>query len=293
MFEIGSSSLYFTPQITPPGSVNGYTMPGIITDRSIEARGISLLNGQFDIEFNRPIRVLDESFADRNPTIHIPVSARSSFGRSILGILIAPVSETEDIVVINPSNAAEYAFEGELFYARHVQNPHWANTQYMNSWGVSAAIRVVSQLPGAVASEDHPFIAEDRFVPCAISTNSDTSFSVPNTVFEQLMSSIEGMGISVTTDGSGVVLNRVSAERLSELPKLEYYMMSETGQQIRFAEVLPAQYVEETIDNGRYRLMVFGDRVLCSMDLRILKHLVVHIDVQNNRIGFGEPLVEL
>ena len=296
VLEIGSSGFYFTPQIA---SSNAH-LAGIVVHPalSVEAQGVSLVNGSYNLTFNRPIRVLNESFANRNPLIHIPAGPGSAFANSCSSFLITPVSEHEDEIIINPMNATEFAFGGEIFYATQIQHPHWAALQNMISWGVRTGIRIISGNARAGSLPNQPAdISNDRFVPCAFATDSDTSLILPYQVFGELIAAIEALGVTVSRQPTGVVLSQVTDELLAQFPTIEYLIMSETGEQIHLAELESAQYLTATNEHGGYRFTIFGSLSrfpdFCKFDSRVFGNLLVHFDVQNNRIGFGEPLAEL
>ena len=298
-FEIGSSDSYFTSHHRAPVA-SGSTQNGQTYPQAIQARGISISDGQLDIDFDHPIPVVNESasVANWDNVIHISGCYRSALAQSISGFLMTPVSETEDMLILNPTNVSEYAYEGQIFYTRHIP----ADPNGRHAWRVHTAVLIVPHSSSGgdeVMMNRRNAIYDEEFVPCKISKDFHRSLVIPHGAFGRLVSLIEQMGVPVSTRGIEVFLDDVSDEQLAQLPSIEYYIMATTGREIHIGEIHPAQYVTAATGDhpGRYRLTIYGalpqNRQLCTMDSRVWKNLLMHFDVQNDRIGFGEPLVEL
>jgi hypothetical protein len=90
------------------------------------------------------------------PTIVIPAAPySSSLAGEISGFLICPLSDSDNILVINPPNATDYAFEGGIAYA---SLPPIGSNALLNHW-FNATVRFVSD------NDSAPTNVSDEFVP--------------------------------------------------------------------------------------------------------------------------------
>ena len=292
--EQSTSSYHF-------GIISLLDLPRHAARSYIRSRGLIISEGLPNIEFDRPVEVLDRTFEHYSPTIYLNAGPGTDFARSCQGgFLIAPTSATENMLMINPSNVTEHAFEGQVFYAPHVLLHRRAHLPTASTpWSVNIAIRLTSN--GDTASSQ--VIPIEQFTPCALAFDSPSDkLAVPERVFSDLLRRIERQVIRVHRgDNYRVSLDAIThrgyRERLRNLPDIEFVLLGENGQQIHIGSMSPDEYIAPRHSLYGYHLTIkshYPDAPnFCSIDSRILKNLLLHFDTQNNRIGFGEPLVDL
>jgi len=286
VMEIGASSFFVRHESSSFGLITQVA-------REVATRGMSLSGGLLDFNFERAMGV----FTAESPyytTLHIPGAPGSEFGRSIAGYLIAPVSESDDILVFNPTNPNEYALDGAIYYAPQYIDPNLSLEENLRTWKISTGFRVAERGVAEASFE----IPDDRFLPCRIFKHPLVHQQLPYREFNDLLTQLTRLGIrAVREPYRGWWLHDVTQERLDQLPSIEMVVLSETGQKIHLLRINLENFLDSTDDPFIYGLRLAGaldnDPERCDIDLRLLENLLVHFDFQNYRIGFGEPLVEL
>ena len=252
-----------------------------------QARGILIGEPPLRIDFVREHTVLNSSSATENDfRIVLPGGCGSAMSRDVQSFLLTPVSETEDIFVLNPTNASQYAFEGQIFYTNMTRGV------LVSLWPIHAAVRVSSGSSSVLTPEE--------YMPFGLAMMDFDTLFLPRHLRPDIVRSLDELGIDHSnTTGIGRFSNsfeiyNMDITRLAAaLPSIEVLISTDTGEIVQIARIDPIDYIAGTDDPTTFRVQ-FGSGLACfSITPRFYKNLVIHFDTQNGRVGFADPLVEL
>jgi len=198
----------------------------------------------------------------------------------VSSIVITPVSESEDLLVLGPSNPTEFAYEDRIFYTPML-------TSSRSSWQLQTAIRL-----STVALPDH---TSSFNVLCSISTTDLDAIQLPARFRDEVLLRF-GLIEEVSNyhfDGVAVVFELEYVDSLSLLPSIEIEIPTVHGTHAQIAKLDPQDYVVESDDSNEYRIFFEQRSSQFKLTNRILKNLLIHIDYENQRVGFADPLIEL
>ena len=233
-----------------------------------------------------------------NPVMYLQIGPRSPLMVSDpvarpRGYLLAPISATEADFVINPENPLDHAFGGEIFYAPRNPDPEFF-------WIVPAAVRLIPN--GSDNEQFHePPEQADRTI-CAVfdesmqsrtSANVARNFAVPHRIREAIISLLSDRGVSESSFVRR--LDNFNESIFDTLPTIQFMMETDEFGFVNLAVLEPRQYIRE-METGRYSLRLQATNPTnqeCALNRPLLQKLVIHFDIENGRIGFGEPLIDL
>jgi hypothetical protein len=271
--DIDDTALHITP------SWNSESLPNL---NFIHASSIVIGDGAFRKEFERPIRVYEQSLSiDRNPVLDIP---------GVLSVLLTPFSDSEDLLVSNPPTPSDYAYQGIIFYSPLVRNMVERNNR-----AVRLAIELGLPTNTFGDSQRRELLADNAFIPCDVFTTEARLFEIPQRLHFPFVSGLDQMGILTRADPTNPSIEFVHLPHhgsLSALPSLNVLIQTEDQTQVQIAKIDPQDYMDPTDDPNVYRVF-FDDQSRFPITPRIAKNLLLHFDYANNRIGFADPLVEL
>ena len=199
------------------------------------------------------------------------------FARRFSSFLLAPLSDMQSVIVLNPINVTAYAYGGQIYYTGAIRDDR-------GLWVVNGSI----QVGGGVDDVD-------RSTACRIEFGGYDLLrrpQVPGGVMMDFGEILARRNISL--------YRLTEAEYLDRLPPIEYRIIDQDAREIQVSSLEPREYIGNTnpyehnptlllTDHGSYMTpptpIVFPGS--------ITKDVVLHFDIQNNRIGFGEPLIEL
>jgi len=218
----------------------------------------------------------------------IGASIISEFATERGGFLTTPVSRDAGQFVISPQNAPAYANEGVLFYADNAHGEYWA---------VPTAARIVSSTSIQMAAD------EVIFEPCFLKSFARHIF-LPQDTLEELLDELRQRGVVVSYnpdfDGTQYIsLQEIPDSIVDSLPSIQILIQDQNLRRISIAIINPREYVEDDPDDERSKQLLFKPRQVnhpyspCTLGPLVLNKLVVHLDTQNHRVGFGEPLTDL
>ena len=212
------------------------------------------------------------------------------------GYLLSPNSETTGTFVVDPQSPTDYAFGGEIFYSERDPTSLW--------WTSRIAIRLLS----ADQSAEDELEENTGFSLCEIrdfeafsmegGTYPFSTITIPHYVMLDLFTRMSAQNITASSISLTYQLEDFSEENFESLPRIQFIMQTDNQALMSLAVLEPRDYISRTED-GNYYLRLHSVEPVpdsrfneCTLDRTILKKLVVHFDVHNNRIGFGEPMVE-
>ena len=235
-----------------------------------------------DLEYQRPVMYLP--IGPRSPVMNPNPVTRPR------GFLLSPISATQADFVMNPENPLEYALGGEIFYAP--RNPY--NQAF---WIVPAAVRLVNnESDQSVPPNESDFTfcgVFDRALQLINPTRMVQYPTVPDRIFQQVLSGLSAIGVTFNQNGQRLI--NFEESLYDDLPSIQYIMETDDHQLMSLAVIEPREYIEET-STGLYELRLRNSNPTnldCTLTRTILGKLVIHFDIANRRIGFGEPLIEL
>lgn len=199
-------------------------------------------------------------------------------------ILVTPVSEEEVLIVTRPSNPTTYASDNEIFYTRMYID---AREQRMS---IRTAVRI-----GGESTEQRPRegIAND-FISCEISATFVDLIRVPAGIRDELISTITRLGGTLAASpstGSSVSFRFPDSFDITTLPSLSILIQTEDGREVQIAQLDPADYLQTTRDSNEYRILF--EHTQFTLTKRTIQNLLIHVEYENHRVGFADPLVEL
>ena len=255
------------------------------------ARGVRIVSGT-DLLFPNYIhmlRVLNISYSHMEPSVMISASLSSPFAQTIQNFLISPNSESEGILVLHPTNPNQYALDETLYYAPISEqvNP-FPFLPHLPNFAVTTAIRFL--YPGI--SPELPFDTALRFQPCRIgSTNSD--LALPRSIMDEFIGIAVERGVAYSDHSlrpsAYIQLHNVTDTDITLFPSLQFLVRTDNNQTVSIAHLSPHDYMQR-IDPNSWRIGISQGEHECFIHNKFTKNLVIHYDVLNRRIGFGEPI---
>ena len=253
------------------------------------------LGGNIILDLGHRGRVVDI----QSPILEISASPFSVLMENANGYLLTPTSSSSGLFVIDPVSPRDYVLGGEIFYSGVESNFYWQ---------IRMAVRL---LPSANSDDLTNFDPQNTlFGTCKVRDELSTDsrlgrhevdqishIIVPQHVMDGLHEQFRELGISSVRAGLvGTRLENFSDNFFHNLPKIQFIMETDDQRYMSLVVLEPHEYIVR-LASGNYFLRIRAlnrpDANACTIDRSILKKLVVHFDVQNHRIGFGEPLVEL
>ena len=256
------------------------------------------------------VPVLDRAeLPDVNHRLRIGASPFSVLAQSVSSFLMTPISSDQNMIVFNPENPTQYAFDNQLFYARSAIDDRWESRfGHLDLWGVNTHIRFANDSSMTEPVRDSAMTgSEDEdddsplFMPCLIGDlpsvygQMEDFLSVPRRFESVFMSLARQRGIRLENSYVSIYLMDVDDAMVDTFPTLQYIVQMENGAEINVGHLKPREYIVPTQFPNRRRLRFHRDRRsdFCTFDKILRDRMVIHFDTQNQRIGFGEPLVEL
>ena len=256
---------------------------------SREARGILIGEPPIRIDFQWAEEILRrETGLGGHPLLILPGGRHSEMYRFVQSYLYAPSTDTDDILVLNPPNPAEYALDGLIFYT------------YMNSFDgttllpIQALVRISNEPTAAQMSS---VFNRNEFIPLGLSNRNSQEIHIPQNIRPSIIRELYSAGISIEQESgsSQLEIHIADISRLTPvLPSIEILVECTNGQVIQILRIDPVDYVVHTDDPTTFRIF-FGDNETPNIIIppRIFKRTLIHVDLQNIRVGFGDPLVDV
>lgn len=236
------------------------------------ARSISLGSPSLRMDFETPNRVYNSANWYLNQRLT---------DRNIGDILFTPVSETEHALIMSPSNPTQYAYEGQIFYTQS-----FSSDGFQPQLQFRGAVKLESTSPNFAGTDDYANIQLSPTFPY---------FLVPWRFREEVRSRIGRIaGIRETSNWSDhtITLQVDDDALLSSLPSFDIVVQSVDGEQVQITRIDPLEYVIRSTQFENTFRIVFLDSVTLTLGRPVIKNLLLHIDYENRRIGFADPLVE-
>jgi len=245
------------------------------------------------LDFDTPLMVPLNS--DR--PLRLPAGPNVESGQGMdcfrASFLLCPVSDTEDVLIINPSNPSRYAYEGLIFYTpiEVFESP----TGPTNRW----PIRTAARLMGGDSLTSQPLTSNDFMRTAFIfytEDDDDGYLSLPLRLRNEFLSRIVALGIHISRDPDDPFafnLHDIDSDRLITLPSFEIIIRTEDRSFVRIALVESTDYMIPTEQVSVYGVIFSSHEGIFTLCSRIHRSLLIHFDYENNRIGFADPLVEL
>ena len=231
----------------------------------------SLLVPGHRIIFGASQRYHDESSAILNPPF-------TNF--DVNSILISPASAFEDIFVVQPPNPSDYAYQGQVYYARMIRE------MYRVGWRVPTAVRFSS------VSGDTPLHTTDgSFMACSLSTSEIDHIKLPQSLMEEFMLRLSPLRIILNPETLSITLPGLDRAQVEALPSFNVSIQADDGTEAQIGTLDPFDYVVATEEVPNTYRVSFAPSF--TIPKTIIKDLVIHIDYEHQRVGFGDPLVEL
>ena len=159
-----------------------------------------------------------------------------------------------------------------------------------DGWWFRAAFRFDTR------SEYEPtYLLQDGLIGGRLSTRITDSVEIPSHMRREFVFRlVHELGIRTYPNNPDMSLRLEISDlsRLAELPSFDIAIQTDDGTEIQIAKVEPIDYLSPTPNPNAY-LIFFGPLSGFTLTRRILKNLLIHIDYANERVGFGDPLIEL
>lgn len=253
-------------------------------DEYFDLSSISIGDDAFVVMFDDedPVSFVTENPREsRGPHLQVSFSPESPIAGQVQNFLIAP-SDNDQIGVLhmNPPNPRSFALNGEIYYTENTLHASWEDMFGASSgWGVRAAVGLSTDV-----TQDF------QFSPCMIGSVSPI-LNVPESIVDQIVREIEGANLRTTRHGDGsIFVHNVNDASFASFPSLHFTIPTTDGQLIHILTIEPHEYFGPTDDSSVRKLLLYPSEELI-LSREFFRKMVVHFDVQNNRVGFGEPLL--
>lgn len=207
---------------------------------------------------------------------------------SINGILLTPISEAEHLVVLRPSNPAQYAYEGQIFYTPMLSRD--STTRYGPRLRFHTAVRIHSAL-----GNDSAYTGTENYIESSFMAVGADIVSLPVQFRDELRSRLEQIGglrdVRFSTVGGLWMSFRFNdAALLSLLPSFDVVVPTANGTHVQIARLDPHDYVVWNRYQYEYNINFQHD---FQIRRPMMRNLLIHFDYENQRVGFGDPLADL
>lgn len=254
----------------------------------------------FRIGLNSDLGVIRRN-ENSEPILHVAVRPRSAFARAVGDFAIEPLSNSTGRIHINPVSVNDLVYDGQIFYSPTFQDPAWlrlSGGEYL--WGVNAAIQIVHNHAVPVAEISSLPL---QFQSCIIGDPASSTtkiLTLPNSTFQGIEEIVAANGLAIVRRDVGneqhrYIRGEVTQQVIESFPTLQYILESTDGSNFSIATISPNEYIVQTGDTREFELLVRRGESLdfCVITDLVLSKLVIHFDTRNNRIGFGEPWIEI
>ena len=256
--------------------------------------------GDIEVFSGGTIGALNASYAHFEPTVVTAAGPDSFFASQVDGFVIAPVSSTEGVLEINPTNPAQYAYEEQMFYTPLVPTPDYLRMHRVAGyWTIDAVVRLLDGDTNAATPVNDTI---HQYQPCAVSDFSQY-FMVPENLVTSFVNMLTSRGIryerrDLDTESNLIRLYDMTEEEVLSLPPIQFLSRTEQGLEFAIFELGPHEYTRPAtnLQPNTWELLIYGvfDRPdYCTINQYIVNKLAIHYDVANQRVGFGEPLNEI
>jgi len=241
--------------------------------------GMLVGDNRVRIDFETPMRITESC------DVFLGIGFGSGFAGRFPNHLLTPVSQSEALLVLNPTNPAEYADGGRILYT-----PLDLSLVDTRQYPIRGALRL-SEEPGRTETTVQPLTDSD-FFPLGIQMSA-IKHTIPRRLLNQLIARIEALGIETFEEGRYMCLNNVTPEQFRALPSFDIIVQSEDGsRQYQIGQLEPDDYLFYTECTNVYEFDLTGGNEFV-MNGNLTQKLLIHFDYEHNRIGFADPLVEL
>jgi len=249
------------------------------------------LTREYDVELGRRLSEFSPFTPNRRVTVVSMDEANqrtiaetyAEFYRAGESFLFTRQNVSESVLVMNPRAPADFAFQGEYFYANFLDT---------HSSFFYTSVRIIDS--DGQHSIHHPDGgAEQTFLTCIQMLMGDATY-VPHLVLNDFLEAIDRHHGFRRLWNEGIYARyRIPREILPSFPQLmlSFEPSNRSGNPggLGFA---PADYLEHVRDDI-YRFKIVGHSTYqIWIGRHILKTLTVHIDNWNGRIGFGDALYD-
>ena len=255
------------------------------------ARGFVVGEDRTPIYFDRPVMIPRNG--DRSLVLPGAPGSESAWTRSMecfrLSFLFSP--SLEDVLVLNPSNPTEYAYEGQIWYT---PMDIVADISFTKSWPIRTAARFTGN--GSLSTQ---LLSDANFVRSSLKFDWEEMIdyiTVPLHLRSDLFILLGSMGIQASVVAEvpyTLDLYHMDPDRISAFPSMEIIIQAEDGSHVQIALIQPTDYITPTDISGVYQIVFNSYEDRFALTNRIVQNLLVHFDYPNHRIGFADPLVEL
>jgi len=242
--------------------------------------GMLVGDNRVRIDFDTPMRITDSC------NVLVGIGFGSAFAGRFPNHLLTPVSQSEALLVLNPTNPAEYAHGDRILYTP--LEPSLVDNQ---QYPIRGALRL-SEEPGQSETTLLPPLTDSDFFPLGIEMSAN-KHKIPRRLLNQLIARIEALGIETVEEGRYMCLNNVTPDQFRALPSFDIIVQSDDGsRQYQIGQLEPDDYLFATGGTNVYEFdLTGGDEFV--MNRIVTEKLLIHFDYDHNRIGFADPLVEL
>ena len=225
------------------------------------------------------------------PTAIFSASLQSNFLQIARSFILTPTNLTNGQLIINPLNASRYAFEEQIYYASSLEDARLR---------IPVAFRVIGSSSQQTTENFEVGVSLGDFYSCII----DDPFNglwVPNSIYVEFFNQLHSVGIHhtyvpETNQLPRTIVYNVTEENIDLYPSLQFFILTDDDQVVSIQVLGPRDYIgpeRSVADGGGRPLMIRTGTPDCSLPSRLINRMMVHIDGENGRIGFGEPLEEI
>lgn len=155
-------------------------------------------------------------------------------------------------------------------------------------------MRAVVRLP---VHGSAPAPADADFIPCGISTAETELVLIPRRLRTDLITRLGALGIHFSEHRRGSIIRLIDLDmaQIPTLPSLEIVIRTagDVPQVVQIGMLEPNDYLYHSHDS--YEIHFYRTNTPDSFVIppSVVRNMLIHFDYDNNRIGFGDPLVEI
>lgn len=218
----------------------------------------------------------------------------SRFVRAVGSYLVTPVTNETGLLIIRPADPNIYAYNREIYYA----------TTRVQTFGqrrasIRAAIRVIPS-EAFVMSDNGAGVTDvavpgHKFTNCFLETQSRYML-VPRDTFQDFIVELDRLGMHHEIEGGSqfLILRNVNDAMIESLPIIQYIVLSDEDIQVSIQLLHPLDYAFEIeTDPTSRRIILHAGYPSCDIPSIVTNKMMIHMDLPNGRVGFGEPLNDI
>ena len=274
-------------RVSSPVGYGSYNpVEGLKPSDLLRTSNYSFANGSIIVGHREEI--LNPKILDANPLFHVPAGPMSPLFGGFPTILFTPIARNRGMIVLDPEDPLEYAYERHMFHTNSISR---------HSWDIGVFFLITDERKNVALSRDEP----KTLYPAACQLHSSAKLFVEVTAqvfkaFDDALTAVGGVTIAHRSwlNGHMTTIVRIDDEAAAfeNLPHIRLLVKTHENGLSGFTIIEPTTYLLPSVQNPGHFLLLIRPHIIpvrCAIGPVILNDLVIHLDSRTGLIGFATP----